>query len=82
MNARRGQGSLNAGVLAVTLAFSTGSLFAQKTVPDAQIESNVLRQLATAPELSTQNNLRHGYSVGCDPYRGTGREGIKSGSSG
>ena len=27
----------------------------QSTVPDAQVEANVLRQLASAPELSTQN---------------------------
>lgn len=43
-----------AAVLAGGLAFSAGAQ--QKTVvPDAQIEANVLRALASAPELSTQN---------------------------
>ncbi len=43
--------------LAVTMfALVAEPVWAQtKIVPDAQIESNVLRQLATAPELSTQS---------------------------
>jgi hypothetical protein len=43
-------------LLAGSLAFATGA-FAQSTaaVSDAQVEANVLRALASAPELSTQN---------------------------
>lgn len=40
-------------VLAGGLMLSAGAQ--QKTLPDAQVESNVLRALASAPELSTQN---------------------------
>ena len=44
-------------VLAGALAFGAEVTLAQKTstLPDAQIESNVLKALASAPELSTQN---------------------------
>lgn len=44
-------------VLAGALAFGAGEALAQNTstLPDAQIESNVLKALASAPELSTQN---------------------------
>lgn len=44
-------------VLAGGLAVGSVSVFAQTpaTVPDPQVESNVLRALASAPELSTQN---------------------------
>jgi len=37
------------------LAGGVGTGLAQATLPDAQVEANVLRQLASAPELSTQN---------------------------
>ncbi|MEO6923535.1 MAG: BON domain-containing protein, partial [Bryocella sp.] len=40
-------------LLAGSLSLAAGAQSA--TIPDAQVESNVLRQLATAPELSTQN---------------------------
>jgi len=43
-----------AAVLAGGLAFSAGAQ-QKSVVPDAQIEANVLRALAGAPELSTQN---------------------------
>ena len=48
---------LSGVVLAGGLAFAAVGAQAQDkpTVSDAQIEANVLRQLATAPELSTQN---------------------------
>jgi hypothetical protein len=42
-----------AGLMVAVLA--GGAAMAQANLPDAQIESNVIRQLATAPELSTQN---------------------------
>ena len=42
---------LSAGLLVGTQGFAQDA----KPVPDAQIESNVLRALASAPELSTQN---------------------------
>ncbi len=44
-------------VLAGALAFGAVGALAQNTstLPDAQIESNVLKALASAPELSTQN---------------------------
>ncbi len=45
---------VGAVVLAGTLAMAAGAQQAQE-VPDAQVESNVLRALAGAPELSTQN---------------------------
>ena len=44
--------------LAAAVFASCGSVHAQgnqQTIPDAQVESNVLRALASAPELSTQN---------------------------
>jgi len=37
------------------LAFGTGVAIAQDTTSDAQVESNVLKALASAPELATQN---------------------------
>jgi len=43
---------LAAGLVAGAAGAQTSS---STTVPDAQVESNVLRQLASAPELSTQN---------------------------
>jgi hypothetical protein len=48
---------LSGVVLAGTFAFGAAGTLAQSTptLPDAQIESNVLRALASAPELSTQN---------------------------
>ena len=48
---------LSGVVLAGGLAFAAVGAQAQdkSTVSDAQIEANVLRQLATAPELSAQN---------------------------
>jgi len=54
------QGFMRAGgtmIAASALSFGVGlAAHAQgTTIPDAQVESNVLRQLATAPELSTQN---------------------------
>ncbi len=56
MRSLRGQGSVSAAVVITSLALVSGVALAQeKSSPDAQIESNVLRQLATAPELSTQN---------------------------
>ena len=42
---------LAAGLAASAVAQTSGGA----TMPDAQVESNVLRQLASAPELSTQN---------------------------
>jgi len=42
-------------VLAGGLMLSASAVAQQKQLPDAQIESNVLRALASAPELSTQN---------------------------
>lgn len=46
-----------AGSLALTAGAQTQTPASSKSgnVPDAQVEANVLRQLATAPELSTQN---------------------------
>jgi hypothetical protein len=44
------------GILAGGLAMATTGIMAQsKPMPDAQIEANVLRALASAPDLSTQN---------------------------
>lgn len=47
----------SAAVLAGGMTVAAGSALAQDkaTMPDAQVESNVLRALAAAPELSTQN---------------------------
>jgi hypothetical protein len=42
-------------VLAGGLVLSASAQQQKPTLPDAQVESNVLRALATAPELSTQN---------------------------
>jgi hypothetical protein len=43
-------------LLASSLAFAAGALAqSSTTMPDAQVEANVLRALASAPELSTQN---------------------------
>jgi hypothetical protein len=43
-------------LLVGSLAFAAGALAqSNTTMPDAQIEANVLRALASAPELSTQN---------------------------
>ena len=44
-------------VLAGGLAFAATGVQAQdkSTISDAQVEANVLRQLATAPDLSSQN---------------------------
>lgn len=55
-----GRNRLGATVLAGGLALAGGSLSplnaqSQQAVPDAQVESNVLKALASAPELSTQN---------------------------
>jgi hypothetical protein len=46
-------GLMSGGV--ATLAQSNSGQASSTTVPDAQIESNVLRALASAPELSSQN---------------------------
>ena len=48
---------LSGMVLAGTFAYGAAGALAQNTstLPDAQIESNVLKALASAPELSTQN---------------------------
>ncbi len=62
MNVRRFCG-VGAAFLAVSLMFGGVAISAQSnsapggstTLPDAQIESNVLRALASAPELSSQN---------------------------
>ncbi|HEY4355737.1 MAG TPA: BON domain-containing protein [Acidobacteriaceae bacterium] len=49
-------GAVLAGSLALTAGAQTQTPAPSKSgVPDAQVEANVLRQLATAPELSTQN---------------------------
>ncbi len=49
-------GSLIAGGLMVVAASASGQAAGgSQTVPDAQVESNVLRALAGAPDLSTQN---------------------------
>jgi len=42
-------------VLAGGLALGAGAQQQKPTLPDAQVEANVLRALATAAELSTQN---------------------------
>jgi hypothetical protein len=49
--------NLGGVILAGGLVFGAAGALAQNTttLPDAQIESNVLRALASAPELSTQN---------------------------
>ena len=47
-------GLVLAGGLSLAAAGQTGETD-KATVPDAQVEANVLRQLASAPELSTQN---------------------------
>jgi hypothetical protein len=52
--AQRG-GLLRGGLLLGGLAFGASMALAQGSVPDAQVESNVLKALASAPELSTQN---------------------------
>lgn len=51
------QNALGGTLLVGTLAIGAAAVQAQSksNVPDAQVESNVLRQLASAPELSTQN---------------------------
>jgi hypothetical protein len=49
-------GGIKIGGIALAMGLATAAALAQGgTVPDAQVESNVLRQLASAPELSTQN---------------------------
>jgi hypothetical protein len=50
-------GGWSVAVLAGGMTMAAGSARAQDkaTMPDAQVESNVLRALAAAPELSTQN---------------------------
>lgn len=44
-----------AGSLATGMWFAGSGARAQSTVPDAQVESNVLKALATAPELATES---------------------------
>lgn len=54
----RGICTLSGAMLAGGLVFGAGGAFAQgtsSTVPDAQIESNVLKALASAPDLAKQN---------------------------
>ena len=48
-------GWLLAGGLMVATMSATAHAQGNQAVPDAEVESNVLRALATAPELSTQN---------------------------
>jgi hypothetical protein len=43
------------GLAVLMGGFALGAGAQQKALPDAQVESNVLRALASAPELSTQN---------------------------
>ncbi len=43
------------GVVLLAGGLALSAVAQQKTLPDAQVESNVLRALASAPELSTQN---------------------------
>ncbi len=56
---RNGLSRIGYPILAGTLAFGTVAMAqsqpASGTLPDAQIEANVLRALASAPDLSTQN---------------------------
>src|SRR5215472_1647606 len=56
---RRGLSRIGYPLLAGSLAFSTAAIAQSQpssgSLPDAQIEANVLRALASAPELSTQN---------------------------
>jgi len=54
---RLGRMGLGGAVLAAGFALSAANAqtASSSTVPDAQVEANVLRQLASAPELSTQN---------------------------
>jgi len=48
-------GCLLAAGFALAAATAQASSAPSSTMPDAQVEANVLRQLASAPELSTQN---------------------------
>src|SRR5665213_2871298 len=43
------------GVVVLAGGLTLSAAAQQKPLPDAQVESNVLRALASAPELSTQN---------------------------
>src|SRR6202789_3211553 len=54
---RLGRMGLGGAVLVAGFALSVANAQTgdSPTVPDAQVEANVLRQLASAPELSTQN---------------------------
>jgi len=52
---RTGGISVGGMLLVTSLAASAAAQTGNATMPDAQVESNVLRQLASAPELSTQN---------------------------
>jgi hypothetical protein len=56
---RKGLPIFGLSVLAATLVLSTAAVAQDQAntgvVPDAQVEANVLRALASAPELSTQN---------------------------
>ncbi len=56
-NHRLSAAGLGSWVFAVGFAVATanGQTASTSSMPDAQIEANVLRQLASAPELSTQN---------------------------
>jgi hypothetical protein len=55
MKRRFGVVAQRGGLLLGGLAFGASVALAQTVVPDAQVESNVLKALASAPELSTQN---------------------------
>ena len=58
--ARRVSGYLGrAGILGFAFSFSSNSLPAQSVLPDAQVEANVLKALATAPELAKASIATH-----------------------